>query len=116
MSTQDDVRSVIFGRLPRMTDPLGQHWRQPAGLRDRVRIFETHATISETDWLALPRYESSYPSGAYAGKAWRRGPFLCWYGKENNKLIRIGRARALVQGHGTNVTAKSFQEDVHEQA
>lgn len=93
------MTTVLFARLPRMTDPLGKHWRQPSGLRERVRIFETHATISERDWLALPVYESTYPSGTYTGKAWRRGPWLCWYGRERaaDKTIRIGRARALVQ-------------------
>ena len=95
---------ILFARLPRMVDPLGRHWDQPAGLRERVHVFETHATITEQDWQALPRYESSYPSGTYAGKAWRRGPWLCWYGKAQGGFIRIGAARALVQGPGTNVT------------
>jgi hypothetical protein len=90
-----------------MTDPLGKHWRQPAGLRDRVQIYETHATISEADWNALPRYESSYPSGTYSGKAWRRGPWLVWYGRAEGDQIRIGRARALVQGPGTNITHRA---------
>lgn len=96
--------TALFGRLPRMTNPLGKHWRQPAGLRDRVQVFETHATIPESDWRALPRYESTLPSGTYTGKVWRCGPWLCWYGREYANTIRIGRARALVQGPGTNLT------------
>lgn len=98
---------VLFGKLPYMVNPLGHHWRQPEGLRERVRVFQTHATISEADWNALPRYESSLPSGTYSGKAWRRGPWLCWYGRESGNSIRIGRARALVQGPGTNVTYRA---------
>lgn len=90
-------------RLPRMTNPLGKHWRQPPDLRDRVGVYETHATIAEPDWLALPRYDSTLPSGVYAGKAWRRGPFLCWYGRDGGRTVRIGCVRALVQGPGTNL-------------
>lgn len=94
-----------YARLPRMTDPLGRHWRQPNGLRDRVKIYETHATIQERDWRRLPQYESSVPTGAYAGKAWRRGHYLCWYGKPRNiiehgkevEVCSIGYARALIQ-------------------
>ena len=96
---------MTVARLPYMTDPLGKHWQQPKDLRERVQIFYTHATISEKDWAGLPRYERSYPSGAYAGKAWRRGPYLVWYGRPH-KIIEAGRtkevcsiayARALVQ-------------------
>lgn len=83
-------------KLPAMTDELGKHWPQPAGLRERVRLFDTHAMISESDWLSLPRYNSSMPSGVYPGKAWRRGKFLCWYGPERNGRCRIGHIRALV--------------------
>lgn len=83
-------------RLPRMTDPLGRLWQQPAGLRDRVRVFETHATIPEADWRALPRYETSLPSGVYPGKVWRRGKFICWYGPERAGRCRVASARALV--------------------
>lgn len=94
-----------FARLPRMTDPLGKHWGQPKELRERVEIYETHATINEKDWQALPRYDSSMPSGVYAGKVWRRGKWLVWYGKphmvpglhgELKEVCTVGRARALV--------------------
>lgn len=84
-------------QLPAMTDPLGKHWRQPARLRERVGLFETHATIPEADWLALPHYESSYPSGVYPGKVWRRGPWLCWYGPDRGGKCRIAYLRALAQ-------------------
>lgn len=94
--------SILFARLPHMTDPLGKHWPQPAGLRDRVKIFETHATIDERDWLALPKYDRSYPSGTYTGKVWRRDFRLCWYGREKGDRIVIGSARALVQTNGAH--------------
>lgn len=99
------MTTIMFGRIPKMVDPRGKHWPQPAALRDRVRVFETHATIDDADWQALPRYESSYPSGTYTGKVWRRGPWLCWYGKEKGERIVIGCARALVQTNGTNARA-----------
>lgn len=100
-----DVSAVISARLPRMTDPLGKHWNQPKDLRDRVTIYATHATIPARDWFSLSNYRSSYPSGAYAGKVWRRGKYLCWYGRprkivEHGRTVEvcsIGHARALVQ-------------------
>lgn len=102
---------MIRAKLPIMGEE-GRSWRQPQGLRDRVGIYETHATISETDWHGLPRYESSYPTGCYPGKVWRRGPWLCWYGHDRKiveygreKVVcKIGYLRALVVGDGTNIT------------
>lgn len=88
--------SPVF-QLPKMTDPLGMHWRQPPGLRDRVGLFGTHAAISESDFYALPHYATSIPSGVYPGKAWRRGKYLCWYGPSRNGQCAIGRLRVLVQ-------------------
>lgn len=104
-----------WARLPQITDARGAHWRQPKGLRDRVRIYETHATISETDWRELSHYESSYPSGAYAGKVWRRAHWLCWYGRPHMvtehgrtyEACSIGYTRALIVGPGTNVTYRA---------
>lgn len=96
---------VLFARLPRMTDPLGRLWPQPAGLRDRVKIFETHATIDERDWLALPKYDRTTPSGTYTGKVWRTSyGWLCWYGYVDEKAntIAIGSTRALVQTNGAH--------------
>lgn len=88
---------VIPWKLPRMTDPLGKYWRQPANLRDRVGLYGTHATISEKDWLGLPRYESSVPSGVYPCKAWRCGKYLCWFGPDREGKCRICSLRALIQ-------------------
>ena len=98
---------VLFARLPKMTDPMGKYWGMPEGLRDRVRIFWNHATIDEADWKRLLRYDSSYPSGTYPGKVWRRGCWLCWYGKSTTDgKIRIGAARALVQTNGSNAAGR----------
>lgn len=95
-------------RLPAMTNQLGRHWRQPKGLRDRVGLFGGHATICERDWLELPRYETTNPSGVYPGKAWRCGPYLRWYGPEQfdarGGFCKVGQLRALIQGPGTNIT------------
>jgi hypothetical protein len=83
-------------RLPAMTDPRGAYWRQPDGLRDRVGVYFNHATISEADWRALPRYDRSMPSGVYAGKVWRCGKYLCWYGRVRNDRCSVASIRALV--------------------
>jgi len=88
---------MIGWRIPRMTDPLGRYWDQPRDLCARVRLFDTHATISERDWQRLPRYDSSIPSGVYPGKAWRRGKFLCWFGPDRNGSCHVGYLRALIQ-------------------
>lgn len=102
---RDSLAQVPVWRLPKITDPLGKHWNQPAGLRDRVGLYFNHATISEDDWGKLSRYESSIPSGVYAGKVWRRGNLLCWFGRDLGfREHTIGRLRALIQGPGTNVS------------
>lgn len=85
-------------RIPQMTNPLGRHWRQPDNLHERVGLYWNHATIAEQDWLRLPRYDSSYPTGAYPGKAWRRRFYLCFYGPlQEDGSMRIVHLRALVQ-------------------
>lgn len=82
--------------LPVMDDPMGKHWRQPRGLRDRVKLFETHAVISEADFFALPNYESSFPSGVYPGKVWRCGrKWLRWYGPERNGKCKCALLRVI---------------------
>jgi len=89
---------MIPWRIPRMTDPLRHYWTQPVNLRDRVELYETHATIRERDWLALPRYDHSVPSGVYAGKVWRWRKYICWFGRDlGGGEHTIGRLRALVQ-------------------
>ena len=96
-------------QLPKMTDPLGKHWRQPKGLRDRVGLYGTHAAISEDDFYALPHYETSIPSGVYPGKAWRRGKYLCWFGPARNGRCVIGRLRVLIQTEAQRAKAQKEQ-------
>lgn len=80
--------------IPAMTDPLGRHWRQPA--IEQISLDDTHALMNESTFQQLSDYSSSYPSGVYPGKMWRRhdGLFdrscpadrrrwlLCWYGED----------------------------------
>jgi hypothetical protein len=99
---------VTINQIPLMDDPLGRHWNQPAGLRDRVLIDDTHAVIAETDFLALPEYSSTIPSGVYPGKAWRRHDgahardgkpavwMLCWYGPDVGGRCAIEHRTALM--------------------
>lgn len=90
------MADVISGKLPAMTDPLGKHWRQPRDLRERVVVYETHATISERDFFQLSNYQTTMPSGVYPGKAWRQGrKFLCWYGPDRNRKCRVCCVRVL---------------------
>lgn len=84
------------GKIPRMDDPLGKNWTQPKDLRERVTVYETHATISEADFLALSNYQTTNPSGVYPGKVWRRGRrWLCWWGPGLEKC-RCCVVRALI--------------------
>lgn len=78
---------TVFGTgatndIPEMTDPLGRHWRMPAGMR-HVLMDKTHARLTARQLRDLPEYSSSYPSGTYDGKCWKRingdAAFLCWY-------------------------------------
>ena len=88
--------SLPVWKIPPMLDPLGKHWRQPKGLRDRVGLFFNHATIKEADWLGLPHYERTMPSGVYPGKVWRCGPWLAWYGPDVGGRCRVVTLRALI--------------------
>lgn len=94
-----DSKPVLFGRLPLMTDPYGTSWGQPKGLRDRVEIYFSHAVISERDWEALPNYKTSMPSGVYAGKVWRCGKFLRWYGRPHKIIERGQEVEVCSTGH-----------------
>jgi hypothetical protein len=71
--------------IPEMTDPLGKHWAQP----DRQMIFirDGKAHMCAEDFRTLKQYDTSFPSGVYPGKMWKRinsgVAYLCWYGEEN---------------------------------
>ena len=68
--------------IPQMTDPLGRHWRQPADIRE-APMDATHVLLTPQQVNGLPEYSSTYPSGTYDGKCWKRGNggvwYLCWY-------------------------------------
>lgn len=91
-------------KIPVMDDPLGKCWGQPEGLRDRVQVYETHATIHEDDWRKLHDYSASFPSGVYPGKVWKSGKWLRWYGPDRNGKCKAACVRALIQGKGKNLS------------
>ncbi len=68
--------------IPPMTNPMGQHWRQPD--RSRVLIDDAVAVMSKADADTLPNYSHTIPTGAYEGKMWKAEQggkvWLCWYG------------------------------------
>lgn len=81
-----------FQTIPPMTEPLGRHWQQPDP--DAILVDEHHAVMTRESFEQLLEYTGTIPTGAYAGKMWRRhqvdidarrgGVFsslwlLCWY-------------------------------------
>lgn len=76
--------------IPPMTDPLGAYWEQPG--REAILVDGTHAVMTQRTFDALAEYSSTYPTGVYPGKMWRRDDgaydprpgrrvwLLCWYG------------------------------------
>lgn len=73
--------------IPEMTDPLGEHWRQPDDIRS-APMDATNVILSERQLSQLAEYSASYPSGVYPGKCWKRedrlGLMLVWYGDEDD--------------------------------
>lgn len=69
--------------IPPMSDPLGQHWKQPS--RGKIEIDCTHALMPRSAFDQLLEYSSSIPTGVYSGKMWKCcnppvGWLLRWYG------------------------------------
>lgn len=65
------VGDVNFNHtIPPITDPLGQHWRQPP--TSAILLDDTHAVMTEATFQQLAEYSYSFPSGVYPGKMWRR--------------------------------------------
>ena len=64
--------------IPQMTDPLGRHWRQPDDIRE-APIDDKNVLLSSRQIAGLADYSSSYPSGTYDGKCWKREGEDCWY-------------------------------------
>ncbi|WP_244832372.1 hypothetical protein [Caballeronia sp. TF1N1] len=75
--------------IPVMTDSLGKRWRQPS--REQITFVgrggQREARMPEAAANALSSYDSSYPSGVYEGKMWKRcnggDSYLCWYDKSD---------------------------------
>jgi hypothetical protein len=72
----------MYNEIPAMTDPLGKHWKQPADIRE-AEMDDTHVMLTKRQFDQLKEYSSSYPSGCYDGKCWKREGhdmwWLCWY-------------------------------------
>lgn len=68
--------------IPEMTNPLGLHWRQPSDIRD-APMDDLHVLLTAQQFNGLAEYSTSYPSGTYDGKCWKREGedqwYLCWY-------------------------------------
>lgn len=57
--------------IPPMIEPLGKHWQQPDP-KD-IELTEKTATMSEETFNRLLNYSSTFPTGTYVGKMWKRG-------------------------------------------
>lgn len=93
-SSQREAQALKNHPIPPITNPLGRSWEQPSRLR--IMVDEKMAVMTLRDFEELAEYSSSYPSGVYEGKMWRRHNgiydyeflhrggkpewLLCWYG------------------------------------
>lgn len=88
-----DVRPHLFyglgqvNPIPEMTNPMGRHWAQPSMAQVSKWKFDAKTVeIPEEHIKFLARYDSTLPSGVYAGKMWSRSEpdrfLLVWYGME----------------------------------
>lgn len=96
------LRTTEFNAIPEMINPMGKHWRQPADIR-LTPMDHQHVLLTARQVGALPKYDSSYPSGTYDGKCWLRNGddvlWLCWYHPhEQAGKIGIGSREVLVVG------------------
>ncbi len=84
--------------IPPMTDPLSRYWDQPFDIRQAL-MDDTHVLLSSAQVAQLKNYSSSYPSGTYDGKCWKReqtnGWVLCWY-HPHSKPNTIGIGSRLI--------------------
>lgn len=63
-------------KIPVMTDPLGKYWEQPK-LED-ISFSLVYAWMTPKEFQQLKRYQTSTPTGVYAGKMWK---MTAWTGK-----------------------------------
>lgn len=80
--------------IPPITEPLGRNWEQPE--REDITVDEEYALMTLRSFEELAEYSSTYPTGAYEGKMWKRHNgiydhafrarggkpewLLCWFG------------------------------------
>lgn len=103
------IPTAPFRTVPPMTDPMGKHWRQPD--MSVVNIAGETVELTKREFDALAEYSTSYPSGVYIGKCWKRETmeqtpkgmrgtgiwYLVWYGPHadpkkcsiNSRLIKF---------------------------
>lgn len=91
--------------IPKMVHPLGKYWNQP--YLSNIRLRGDFAVMNKYCFDLLSEYSSTFPTGAYEGKMWKRkvedGWRLVWYGKHpdpdmvsiNHKQIKIEEANYL---------------------
>ena len=81
--------------IPPITHELGRYWEQPPAAE--ILVDDTHALMTRATFDKLAEYSTSFPTGAYEGKMWKRhdGAFdeefkadggmpewlLCWFGE-----------------------------------
>lgn len=90
--------------IPPITDEMGKYWDQPN--LEGILIDDKNALMSDSDFWALSDYSSTFPSGVYDGKMWKRrlnyydeskGWNLCWYGpSEDPNKCSINHRRILI--------------------
>jgi len=56
--------------IPPITDPMGKYWDQPKV--ESIIVDEKYALMSRQAFKELAEYNTSYPSGAYVGKMWKK--------------------------------------------
>lgn len=76
MNTNLDMKQVV----PEITDPLGKHWGQP-GLEE-ISFSMINAFMSEESFKKLANYQTSFPTGVYPGKMWKRKAWIGVTSKE----------------------------------
>lgn len=84
--------------VPTITDRRGKQWKQPP--RRDILISPTHAAMTLDTFDKLMRYDTSTPSGVYAGKMWARvcdqRALLVWFGQGPEKNVAAVRTRAIL--------------------
>jgi len=63
------VVPTVFGYIPPITEPQGQHWRQP-DLTD-LDISGSTVNLTQRQFDALSEYSTTTPTGVYPGKCWK---------------------------------------------